>query len=41
VPGTRFDGVAIEAPVSPSVAIQLIVDHLEHLPGNPATEKTP
>src|SRR5664279_2981440 len=26
-------GAAIEAPVSPAVVIQFIVDHLEHLPG--------
>src|ERR1022692_2296522 len=34
-------GAAIEAPVSPSVVIQFIVDHLEHLPALPAPEKSP
>src|ERR1035441_6491323 len=34
-------GAAIEAPVSPSVVIQFIVDHLEHLPGTPAPGNSP
>jgi len=34
-------GAAIEAPVSPSVVIQFIVDQLEHLPGSPAPETSP
>src|ERR1035441_9053383 len=34
-------GAAIAAPVSPAVVIQFIVDHLEHLPGLAAPEKTP
>jgi integrase len=34
-------GTAIVAPVSPSVVIQFIVDHLEHLPGLPAPGNSP
>ena len=34
-------GIAIAAPVSPSVVIQFIVDHLEHQPELPAPENSP